>query len=126
MGAVGLCCVHGPIALFKRKEINEKMDPIYIVMRREGTRTDGYYYESVVTIIGLRDDPAEASELLKAAAICFHKDEKPCRGTYDKYGDTEIVYGDLELEDEFWIEKRYIYIDHLPGPWTDYIKKKGD
>lgn len=99
------------------------MDYVYIIMRRKGIRSDGYYYESETTIIGIRNTPEEAALLLQAAAICFHDDEKPSYGEYNKYGDTKIVYDIVEdLEDCFWIEAHVSYADNLPKPVSDYIK----
>lgn len=99
------------------------IDYVYIIMRQEGIRSDGYYYESETTIIGIRNTPAEAALLLQAAAICYHDDEKPSYGEYNEYGDTRIVYHIVEdLEDCFWIETHVSYADSLPEPASDYIK----
>lgn len=99
------------------------MDYVYIIMRQKGVRSDGYYYESETTIIGIRNTPEEAALLLQAAATCFHDCERPSYGEYDTYGDTKIVYHIAEdLEDCFWIERHVSYADNLPKPASDYIK----
>lgn len=82
---------------------------IYVIMRERGIRSDGYYYESDTSIIGLRDTPEEAAKLLKNIALKFHKNEKPCMGTYNEYGDTRIEYQiSADLSDIFWIEEEYL------------------
>ena len=43
------------------------MSHVFIIMREKDIRTDGYYYESETTIIGIRNTPEEATKLLKAS-----------------------------------------------------------
>lgn len=79
---------------------------IYLVMRDEGLRSDGYYYESHTSIIGARENEKEAVELLACATTTFHANEKPVHGKYGEYGDTERGYrmaGDLY--DVFWVKE---------------------
>lgn len=79
---------------------------MYIVMRCEDTRNDGYLTESKTSIIGVRNDESEAIDLFNRATKLTHPNDKPIRGKYTLKGDTERVYGDIELEDRFWIEYR--------------------
>lgn len=79
---------------------------VYIVMREKGIRSDGYYDETRTTIIGVRDDPKKAAELLKTAVHKYHPDpeDKPIEGAWDQYGDTLLVYPLSDQYDRFWIE----------------------
>ena len=79
---------------------------MYIVMLSEDTRNDGYLTESKTSIIAIRNDESEAIELLDKATKLKHPDDKPIRGRYNTNGDIERVYGDIELEDRYWIENR--------------------
>ena len=74
-------------------------------MREKGERSDGYYYQSATSIIGARTTKEEACQLLQKAAALLHPDEKPFSGTYDTYGDTEMVFHLFEdLVDKLWVE----------------------
>ena len=79
----------------------------YIVMREKGIRTDGYYYESDTTILGVKGSMEKAQDLLQRAVQKYHSDEKPIHGRYNQTGDIEMAFGDSELEDRFWIEDFY-------------------
>lgn len=78
---------------------------VYVVMRENGIRSDGYYYESDTHIIGGREKKEDAIDLLQQAAKMLHPNEKPIRGTFDQYGNTQLVFdnGADDLEDKFWI-----------------------
>lgn len=98
------------------------MNRIYIVMREKGTATDGYYYESDTSIIGVRETPKEAADLLKAATIAWCGEETPYSGTYDEYGDNRVTYANgCDLWDTFWIEEMSMPSDILPKPVNMYL-----
>lgn len=98
------------------------MNRVYIVMRENGTDTDGYYYESSTSIIGVRETPGEAADLLKAATIAWHGEEKPSSGTYNEYGDYRVTYANgCDLWDTFWIEEMAMPGDILPKPVYMYL-----
>ena len=77
----------------------------YLVMREEGQRTDGYYYESRTSILGAREKPEEAVELLHEMMEKYHPGEKPYNDIFNVYGDKMAEYSNGELGDKFWIEK---------------------
>lgn len=78
---------------------------IFIVMRDEGLRSDGYYYESKTTILGVRETEEEAVELLKQITEKLHPGEKPIAGEYNRIGDTKRQYDyGVELYDIFWVK----------------------
>ena len=76
----------------------------YLVMREEGLRTDGYYYEAKTTILGSFYEEKDACSFLKEVAKILYADEKPLSGTYNLNGDTQMVFGDSELQDIIWVE----------------------
>lgn len=92
---------------------------VYIVMREEGIRSDGYYYESDTKIIGGRETPEEAAKLLHEAVLRAHPNEQPSSGRYNQYGDTSMTfdYGVDDLQDRFWIQELYLSSadDNLPA-----------
>lgn len=87
-------------------------ESIYLVLREKGIHTDGKTYcESETTILGLRKEKDEATDLLKKVCKKFHPYDQPKCGTYDlKTGkDTYVAYQlDEELEDAFWVRKMVI------------------
>ena len=97
---------------------------VYIVMRDEGIRTDGHYYESKTLILGVRETAKEASELLDYFAKSIYPNESPVRGSFNKNGNTELVYGDFELEDRFWIQAESTK-EHPSWKLNDILKEKG-
>ena len=100
------------------------MNRVYIVMRENGIDTDGHYYESSTSIIGVRETPEEAADLLKAATIAWHGEEKPDHGIYDEYGDKKVTYANgCDLWDTFWIEEMAMPGDILPKPVCMYLNE---
>lgn len=90
--------------------IKERIDQmkLYVVLRDEGIRSDGYYYESDTTVLGVFNNHKKASEALVAAADNFHPNEKPVLGSYniDTLETTRREYElNSELNDIFWIEE---------------------
>ena len=88
------------------------MEKIYLVLREKGTHTDNKtYYESETTICGVREDPSEASDLLKDVVKKYHPDETAIRGTYDmdtKLDTSMTFWMEDGLEDSFWIKTMLI------------------
>lgn len=80
---------------------------MYIVMRCKEIMYHGDY-ECKTSIIGIRNDEEEAVDLLKRAAELKHEGEKPISGRFNSKGTIEVNYGDLVLNDKFWIENRNI------------------
>lgn len=86
------------------------MGTIFLVMRNKGNDTDGYYYDSSTSVIGIREKRKDACELMCKAAKQLHPSEEPSSPpTYDGYYPIRVEYRIVEdLYDVFWVESRIV------------------
>lgn len=93
------------------------MGTVFLVMRDKGNDTDGYYYDSVTSVIGIREDRRDACELmLKAARQLYPSQEPTLPVIYANGYPIRIEFRIVEdLYDAFWIES------HIVGEAGDKI-----
>lgn len=92
---------------------------VWIVMRDEGVRSDGYYYESDTSIIGIRETKKDALNLLNEIRNKLHPDEEPELTVCPNDVPTRFEYHICDdLYDVFWI------YEGRTGPAGDNIPEK--